>query len=277
MDIPRRNVDVPFDPNAIPEDWCRNNPFLTTHLAALSLLFPEGEKFFVDAVKKHKDRITDLELQREVIGFIGQEAMHGKEHRAFNELLAASGMTSSAKREAGLKRLLGLVRKVLPARGQLAATCALEHFTAILAELLLTDPTMRDDLHPSVRALWVWHALEETEHKAVAYDVYQHTGGGYLVRSSIMVATTIIFFAELAWVHASFARDRGILWKPWKWRGLTRLWLRKGHVWRTLAAYFSYFKPSFHPDDRDTGKLLADWRERLFGEHGELKGQLRAA
>jgi len=277
MDIPRRNVDVPFDPAQVPQDWCQANPFLTTHLAALSLLFPEGERFFVDSVKRYRDRITDPRLREEVAGFIGQEAMHGREHRAFNELCEAQGLRSAPRREAGLRRLLGLVRKVVPARGQLAATCALEHFTAILAELLLRDGSMRDDLDPSVRPLWVWHALEESEHKAVAFDVYRHTGGGYLVRSSVMVLTTIIFFAELAWVHASFARERGLLWKPWKWRGLMRLWLRKGHAWQTLAAYFAYFKPGFHPNDRDTDALLAVWRDRLFGETGELRGRLRAA
>jgi predicted metal-dependent hydrolase len=203
--------------------------------------------------------------------------MHGREHRAFNELLEAQGLRSAPRRERGLKRLLGVVRKVVPARGQLAATCALEHFTAILAEMLLRDGSMRDDLHPSVRPLWLWHALEESEHKSVAFDVYRATGGGYLVRASIMVVTTMIFFAELAWVHASFARERGLLWRPWTWRGLPRMWLRKGQVLRTLGAYFAYFKPGFHPAQRDTDALLADWRERLFGERGEMAGQLRAA
>ncbi|MND03312.1 hypothetical protein D3C83_230770 [compost metagenome] len=72
-------------------------------------------------------------------------------------------------------------------------------------------------------------------------------------------------------------RERGLLWKPWKWRGLMRMWLRKGRVWSTLGAYFAYFRPSFHPNDRDTDALLRDWRDRLFGESGELRGQLRAA
>ncbi len=276
-DIPRRDVDVPFDPALVPRDWCQNQPFVTTHLAALSLLFPEGERFFVDSVKHYRSRITDPVLQEQVAGFIGQEAMHGREHRAFNALFEAQGLRSAPRREAGLRRLLGAVRKVVPARSQLAVTCALEHFTAILAELLLRDPTMRDELHPTVRPLWLWHALEESEHKAVAFDVYNATGGGYAVRASVMAITTIIFFAELAWVHASFARERGLLWKPWTWRGVTRLWLRKGRVRSTLGAYFAYFRPSFHPNDRDTDALLADWRERLFGERGELAAQLRAA
>src|SRR5688572_45713 len=92
--IPRRNVDLDFDPQAVPRDWVREDPFLSTFLAALSLLFPEGERFFVDSVKRYQGRIDDPELQRAIAGFIGQEAMHGKGHRAFNALLEAHGLAA---------------------------------------------------------------------------------------------------------------------------------------------------------------------------------------
>ncbi len=275
-DIPRRDVDVPFDPALVPRDWCQNQPFVTTHLAALSLLFPEGERFFVDSVKHYRSRITDPVLQEQVAGFIGQEAMHGREHRAFNALFEAQGLRSAPRREAGLRRLLGAVRKVVPARSQLAVTCALEHFTAILAELLLRDPTMRDELHPTVRPLWLWHALEESEHKAVAFDVYRAAGGGYARRVAIMLLTTVVFFAAQALAHGRMMSDRKIVWKPWTWlRGMRRMWIWPGYFIRLLPAYLSYFRPGFHPDDRDTRTLLATWREVLFGEQGALRDRVR--
>ena len=84
-DIIRRDLDFNFDPSLVPRDWCNGDEFTTTFMNALSLLFPEGEQFFVESVKHMQARITSPELQRRVAGFIGQEAMHGREHRAFNE------------------------------------------------------------------------------------------------------------------------------------------------------------------------------------------------
>jgi predicted metal-dependent hydrolase len=221
--------------------------------------------------------VTDPVLQRQVAGFIGQEAMHGKEHRAFNELLAAHGFKSAPLVDKRLRRFLKLVRKVLSPKSQLAVTCALEHFTAMLAEDMLSDSRVRDNIHESVRPLWLWHSLEESEHKAVAFDVYRAAKGGYLRRVWMMVLTTIFFFLVQGMTHARMMADRGILFRPWRWlRGMTRMWIYPAHFTRLLPAYLSYFRPSFHPDDRDTRALLDTWRDVLFGDAGTLRERLIA-
>ncbi len=274
MTIQRRDVDFGFEASAIPRDWCHENAFQTSFLNALSLLFPEGEKFFVDSVKKMRHRAPGIEA--EIAGFIGQEAMHGKEHRAFNELMVEHGYASAPSIDRTLHRFLKLVRKTLSPMSQLAVTCALEHFTAMLAEQLLENPRMREELHPSIRSLWLWHALEEAEHKAVAFDVYKAAGGGYVRRAAIMLLTTAIFFAAQAMAHARLMADRKILWKPWTWvRGATRLWIWPGYFTRLVPAYIAYFRPGFHPDDRDTRATLAAWRDTLFGDAGTLRAQTR--
>ncbi len=274
MTIQRRDVDFGFEASAIPRDWCHENAFQTSFLNALSLLFPEGEKFFVDSVKKMRDRAPGIEA--EIAGFVGQEAMHGKEHRAFNELMVEHGYASAPSIDRTLHRFLKLVRKTLSPMSQLAVTCALEHFTAMLAEQLLENPRMREELHPSIRSLWLWHALEEAEHKAVAFDVYEAAGGGYVRRAAIMLLTTAVFFAAQAMAHARLMADRKILWKPWTWVvGATRLWIWPGYFTRLVPAYIAYFRPGFHPDDRDTRATLAAWRDTLFGDAGTLRAQTR--
>jgi predicted metal-dependent hydrolase len=280
MEITRRDVSLDFDPARVPKDWA-TDPFTTTFLGALSLLFPEGENFFVSSVKQHRDQLTDPTLQREVAGFLGQEAMHGREHRLFNELLLAHGHTEAPKIEARLRWFLTrVVKRTLSPKSQLAVTCALEHFTAMLAEQLLRDGRLRNDLHPSVQPLWTWHALEEVEHKAVAFDVYRAAGardgrraaaGDYLRRVLIMMLTTAVFFTVHPIVHARLMARRGILWKPWTWvRGMARLWIWPAFFIRLIPAYLSYYRPGFHPGDRDATALLADWREQLFGTRGLL-------
>ena len=273
MDIPRRDIELALDPAVVPRDWCADDAFQTTFLNALSLLFPEGERFFVESVKAHRDAVTDPALARAVAGFIGQEAMHGREHRAFNALLVAHGHACAPAVDRWLKGFLMTVRrKILSPRSQLAVTTGLEHFTAMLAEALLARPEMRGDIHPAMQPLWLWHALEESEHKAVAFDVYRAADGGYARRVAIMLLTTAVFFAVHAGVHARLMAERKILWKPWRWlRGATRLWISPGFLTRLVPAYLAYFRPGFHPDDRDTRALLAHWREALFDERGELR------
>ncbi len=276
MQIPRRDVDFDIDPASVPRDWCNEDGFESTFLNALSLLFPEGERFFVDSVKQQKHRVTDPELGRAITGFIGQEAMHGKEHRAFNEMLAEHGYTEVSRIDARLRGFLKLVRRTLPPMSQLAATCALEHFTAMLAEQLLAKQGMREQMHPQVQPLWLWHALEESEHKAVAFDVYRAAGGGYVRRASVMLLTTVVFFIAQAIVHARLMATRKILWKPWTWlRGVSRMWIYPGYFTRLLPAYLAYFRPGFHPDDRDTRALLASWQATLFGAGGTLHDRVR--
>lgn len=273
--LKRRDVDLDLDPKDVPRDWCANDAFNTTFLNALSLLFPEGEKFFVESVKKHKSQITDEALLADITGFIGQEAMHGKEHRAFNDLMVSHGYDEAPIIDASVRKLLINIKKALPPLSQLAATTALEHFTAMLAEQLLADERMRNEVHASVRPLWLWHALEESEHKAVAFDVYVAAGGGYARRVAIMLATTVIFFAVQALVHARLMATRRILWKPWRWvRGATRLWIYPGYLTRLVPAYLAYFKPSFHPNERDTNALLAQWESQLFGDAGTMRDRL---
>ena len=271
MTITRRDVDFAFDPAAVPRDWCANDAYSTTFMNALSLLFPEGERFFVDSVKQHAELVTTPELRADVAGFIGQEAMHGREHKAFNELLVAHGFAAAPKVDAWLRRFLRRVRGILSPKSQLAVTCALEHFTAMLAEQLLATPRMQDELHPSVRPLWLWHALEESEHKAVAFDVYRAAGGGYVRRVAIMALVTIVFFSVQAVVHARLMAARGIAWRPWRWlRGIAREWIWPGYLVRLFPAYLSYFRPRFHPRDRDNAALVARWRGELFGPGGAL-------
>lgn len=272
--IPRRKLEFGLDPAIVPKDWANNDAYTTTFLNALSLLFPEGERFFVESVKAHMKYITEP-MKADVTGFIGQEAMHGKAHRELNELIVAHGYKQAPYVEKNLRTFLKSVRKnVLSPKSQLAVTCALEHFTAMMAEQLLTNRKMRDEISSSMIGLWCWHALEETEHKSVAYDVYEAAGGGYVRRVWIMALATTIFFIAQAIVHANLMRTRGVLWKPWTWKGFVKMWIYPAYFTQLVPVYFQYFKPGFHPTDRDTTALCAHWREQLFGEHGALVKQV---
>src|ERR1700722_6051261 len=183
----------------VPRHFAAGGDLMLSHLAAaLSAVFPEGEDFFVRSVRRFRDQITDPELKRQVAGFIGQEAMHGREHRAFNARLTQLGYPTQ-RFERLTKRLLTLRERVLPDKSNLAVTAALEHFTATLAELVLSSQETRDLFgHEAVKDLFVWHALEESEHKAVAFDVYRAVGGTERMRVVTMNIMRYAFVTGMA-------------------------------------------------------------------------------
>jgi len=243
-------------------DWNAAGPHVSHFFNTLSIFFPCGERFFIDSVRYYRERITDQELQQAVTAFIGQEAMHGREHVEYNEALTASGMPAD-KMERLVIRLLNVARKVLPHADQLAITIALEHFTAILADILLREPILLDGAEPRFAALWRWHALEETEHKAVAYDVYQTVigkgTGAYVRRCVALISLTVIFWSLVIPFHLIIMAKDGGLFSLKGWWTLFRFhWLKPGALRRIIPAYFDYYRPGFHPWQHDNRRFLAD-------------------
>jgi predicted metal-dependent hydrolase len=278
LDVPTRRVALEEAFEAVPKHFAQDGDLFASHLlACLSSLFPDGEEFFVRSVRAVRDRIDDPVLKRQVAGFIGQESVHGREHRAFNDHLAGLGYPTQ-RFERWTLRALKRWERFLPPMANLAATAALEHFTATLGEVVLSDAEVRASIgHPVVQELFVWHALEETEHKAVAFDVLRAVGGSERLRIATMKLVRLGFVAMLTVMLVwSLACDRAA-WRPRpllrSLAGARRSPIADREVWRRLRAYD---RVGFHPNDRDTRGLVASWRERLFGERGEMRGRLVA-
>lgn len=244
-------------------------------VSVLSGFFPEGEDYFVRSVRHYRDRIDDPELKKQVAGFIGQEAIHGREHRHLNERLRDMGYLSQVV-DRFTKLSLGFDEKVAPVRYRLAVTAALEHYTATLAETLLGDETARAELDDDeIKAILLWHAVEESEHKAVAFDVFQEVCGDDRLRRRAMTMITIGFLGSAtAFTLASLALDPASRDLRRLGRSLARLrhspWLSA----ETRRRVGDYWREDFHPDDHDATALLAEWRERLFGDEGQLNDRM---
>jgi hypothetical protein len=277
--VPTRRISFEESLRDLPKHYAADGDLIQSHIAAnLSSVFPDGEDFFVRSVRHFRDQITDPELKRQVGGFIGQEAMHGRQHRAFNDRLDELGYP--VKRfERLTKKGLALRTRFAPAKSNLAATAALEHFTATLAELVLSSPETRAMFgNDEVRNLFLWHALEESEHKAVAFDVYKAVGGTERMRVWTMRFLRFGFVLGMTLqTIVSMLFDRATYNPRTVWRSVRRL--RRSPIvdkalWRQLK---DYDRPDFHPDDRDTTALVVEWREKLFGEQGSLNDKLVSA
>jgi hypothetical protein len=257
----------------LPKHFAVDGDIVMSHvLAVLSAVFPDGEDYFVRSVAAARNQIDDPRLFNDVEGFIGQENMHGREHRLLNERLADLGYPTHAI-GAYVRWLFRSRERLRNERLHLAFTAALEHYTATLAETLLTDPDARAEIeHDGVRALLLWHALEESEHKSVAFDVYQHAGGTERMRLATMWLTHLTFVLETSmWTAISLAMDPVARRHPLRvLRSVSRLRTSPFARPRAVRQLFQYNHRGFHPDDRDTTELIATWRTKLFGSDGDL-------
>ena len=277
--VPTRRMAFEESFADVPRHYAADGDLVLSHVgAALSAVFPDGEDYFVRSVRHFRDQVTDPDFKRQVAGFIGQESIHGREHRALNDRLGELGYPTKAF-ERLTKKGLALRWKVAPPKANLAATAALEHFTATLAELVLTNEEVREHFgHPAVRDLFVWHALEESEHKAVAFDVYKAVGGTERTRVWTMKAMRIGFVLGMGLqIGVSLLGDRDTYRPGVLFRSLNRVRrspLFSMDLWRQLK---DYDRPDFHPDDRDTTELVTLWRETLFGDSGSLNDKLASS
>jgi predicted metal-dependent hydrolase len=250
-----------FDTDAsVPRYWLGGRRSVTTFFDNLSIFFPVGERFFVTSVRAHERHVTDPALRAAVRAFCGQEGIHGREHDRYNRMLEARGYPAIAM-EKRVKRLLRFVARVLPIRQQLAATCALEHFTALMGQMVLANPKILEGADPTMAALWRWHAAEENEHKAVAYDVLLAAGGTYVERVAIMILASVVFWAKVLEHQMRMMKVDGTLFSAREWAALGKfLFVEPAAMSGVVRSYFQYYRPGFHPNDIDGDALLEDWK-----------------
>lgn len=259
--VPRR---MAFDMTQLREKYFfRGNPILSTLMYALSASFPDGERFFIDSVRHYQSDIKDPALLAQIRGFIGQEAHHSHIHEEFNDQAESLGMAMPLVQKRFKKRIDTVKRRLDPGR-QLAITAALEHITATLAQWTLEHPEagMGDHNHSPLQEILVWHAMEEIEHKAVAFDVYRAAVDKEKER--IMVAKLVF---RSFWVQMAIAQSI-LLWHNRKipsWRHIREAW---DFMWgedgfrRWSAPQFKrYLEPGFHPNDIDQSRLIEQWQE----------------
>ncbi|MEX5440842.1 metal-dependent hydrolase [Acinetobacter indicus] len=277
--FPVRRMAFEFD--QVPEYWMQGSAGLTHFMTALSALFPAGEKFFIDsvrAVRYHPAIKDNQELQKEISAFIGQEAMHTQEHVGFNASAQKYGhdvecldrytdkvIQGARKVFAGVGKPFGITQEMV----DLTATTALEHFTATIATQLLRNShiqeLMSDD---TMKTMWLWHAIEENEHKAVAYDVFEGVFGqgtkAYLLRTSSLVAAMLtLFLVQNYFLFRLLKEDKQLNLEAFKAIYTYAYSPSKGIITGMGREMLAYFRPGFHPNDLDTVSLLDTWKAKL--------------
>ena len=275
--FPVRRMDFKF--GDVPRYWAKGDAGITHFMTALSSLFPEGEQFFVNSARavRNDPKLADAILQKEISAFIGQEAMHSKEHLAFNASAQAYGYdvrTLEQRTGKVIEYGVAISTKLLKPFGftkemiDLTGTCALEHFTSTIAEELLSNPNIQAMFEDeTMYNLWMWHAVEENEHKAVAFDVFVGMYGSgakaYFMRSlALVLAMSILFITQSYFTATLLKTDGKLTWRDTKYM-IRYMYGANGFMTRQIPTLLSFLKPNFHPNDLDTTELLNKWRAEL--------------
>lgn len=250
---------------SIPRYWVNNNPVITCFYNALSTVIPEGEQFFIHSVRVLLDDINDETLKAQVKAFIAQESSHRAGHMALNALIRQHGYPLQQS-ESYIANMLKMVARIFSPKQQLAITLALEHFSALLTDQFLLRCDLSTNMHADVRHFLLWHCIEETEHKAVAYDVYQTLYGSYVLRIGCMLLVTLLFIPHVALIQCRYLWHERQLFNLPAWLGAVQyFWFKPGWFMRIIPGYFRYFLPSFHPWQHNNRALVKAWLDKLQG------------
>lgn len=241
--------------------WLGGDPIATAFYNALSVTFPRGEAYFIESVRAFRDG-APVKLAGEINAFIKQEVAHSREHVSFNKRVIDAGYDISKLEEKVIESLA--LTKGRPEILNLAVTMLLEHYTAIMAHAFLKDPSHFAGADDETKALWHWHAIEEIEHKGVAYDTWLHATSGWTrakrwrVKAIMMLLVTKNFWTNRYKGMVELLRQDGIS----GWRMHMRIiWFFFGNPGigrKLIPAWAAFFMPGFHPwnhDDRDLIRL----------------------
>ncbi|WP_180006150.1 metal-dependent hydrolase [Acinetobacter sp. YH12237] len=262
--IVRSNLD--FKLADVPRYWFAGDPFLTRMFDALSLTFPDGERYFIQSIRLFRDQIQDPDLKQRVADFIRQEAQHGIAHDKMNQVMKDQGMPVDQFIQR-LNKVFKFELKYRSPQYNIAMTAAAEHLTALMAETFYGEKDTLQDAHPYVRALFAWHAIEEMEHRDVAFDVMQQVGNvPEVTRKMALVLTTGLMFgftlyrANVMLRCDGFNRTQRLKMNV---RGLQWLFGKQGKLRKMQSQYRDWFKPDFHPSQHPIIAQYDVWLETL--------------
>jgi uncharacterized protein len=254
------DLETPF-----PLRWFGGDAFRSALFNALSMSFPVGEQFFMDSVRAGLKALPEEKraaFEKEVQGFVAQEATHRRIHETFNAQLDRHGCknTWAVRSAARIKR-----NEARGVKFQVASTAAIEHFTAILSAWMFRNPQIFEDTEQRLVTLWRWHAAEEAEHRSTAFDMFRALEGSEEGRCKVFRVITVIFLSNLVRQTIRNLWHDNSLFKWSTWRSAYKVLFVKDGMFRgNIGPWREYLAPDFHPT-----KQAAPHAEAWLGDHSD--------
>lgn len=251
--------------------WNGGNAVVSHTFNALSFLFPQGEKYFIDVVREVTGQVNlsgNPQLAREIAAFVAQESIHTRQHSQYNTALEQLGYRNVVHDY--IARIVKLTRSHLSPLTNLAMVCAFEHYTAILGGFVLNNPKVLAPAPAEMALIWGWHSAEETEHKAVCFELYRAAGGGWVRRLLAFAMVTLNFWGMFLTTFVYLLHHDGCL----KLARLPETLMQTvrffigfyGIIWPVLAHSLAYLRPGFHPWNYNNRAKMQAWLDAHQGQ-----------
>jgi predicted metal-dependent hydrolase len=267
-----------FDPAKLDHRFYMDAELASAYFASLSIFLTRGEDLVIDTARYHRDFITDPLLKQRVTSLIGQEAIHSKMHEELNEAYLIRDLPVKLFRTwAGWAFEYGFER--LPQPMKLSLMAGIEHFTAVLAEYMMNhEEIFFRSQDEKQRAIWMWHMLEESEHKDIAFDVFQELSNNYLLRIAGFfpaLITILVLISAASFLVPFYRNPKNLIslryWSEIPYNFRLIFGLKDGVYGSSFKHIFDYLRPNFHPNDHDTSEFLEYYKEKLLNpENGIL-------
>ncbi len=263
MEIKPRHMDFPFG-SLKSIKFFDDNIYKSAFMAGLSASFPAGEGEFLDSVREYREQIKNDDLLKQVRGFIGQEGHHSHQHALVNRELDRLGYKTK-KVEDSLQKVIDTRVSKLTNKFRLAHTVSAEHITAIMAEYVINHPEFMDGMEEPFKDLFFWHAVEEVEHKSVAFDVYMEVVGDEKYLRKIMKISLFLIQVRLAKHMMILAFNTKHWWNLKEFGGFVSWMFGKKGMWRSLRKpYKEFFSENFHPWGNGGTHLIEKWTKDYY-------------
>lgn len=269
--IPIRHMKFDFDPEQVDHRFYMDAELASAYFASLSIFLTRGEDLVIDTARYHRDFITDPLLKQRVTSLIGQEAIHSKMHEELNDAYLIRDLPVKLFRTwAGWAFEYGFER--LPQPMKLSLMAGIEHFTAVLAEYMMNhEEVFFRSQDEKQRAIWMWHMLEESEHKDIAFDVFQELSNNYLLRIAGFfpaLITILVLISAASFLVPFYRNPKNLIslryWKEIPYNFRLIFGLKDGVYGSSFKHIFDYLRPDFHPNDHDTSEFLNYYKEKLL-------------
>ena len=259
----------------LPRYWFDNSPFKTHYFNAISILVPPAENVVIHTIKHCQALVTDPALKAQTAEMIAQENWHSFSHRQYNAWLARIGLPASELNDWFLKKMLKVKSQVdylVGPKGWLTAVICGEHNAACMMEYFLERPKLLAQMHPHFRQAWVWHFIEEIEHKGTSLDIWHDLKDVYNYKRFMLQIAFVFFIVRFKVNHSKMVirllqHDKQL----WKWKTFKDAWSfllgMDGLTVKTLIPLLRFFKPNFHSWDHDTRYLLEQYAKITEEEH----------
>jgi predicted metal-dependent hydrolase len=255
----------------VPRYWLDNCPIKTYFINALSYFIPDCEKFFILSVKTYYGQIKDPAIKIATKNFIQQEANHLREYKKYISNVIEYHYPT-LKRNSIAYPIAGISAWLGGKKLRLAMAVVGEHFTAVLSDIALRNPEIMKGAPPQMADLWLWHCIEEIEHKSVAYDVQKDQPGAYFYRVlSYMVMTICMTTSFFGLFYQMMKYDKNH--KSWRFYkdAFKYFFVKPGIFRQAFCPFYAYLNPWYHPWQHDNSALIQEWEQNLNKGKGFLK------